>query len=342
MPYECKNTENSQNSAALLDVRGLSVSFNTRQGSIKAVDGISFSIPEGSVTALVGESGCGKSVTARSIMRLLSRENAAVSAETISLVRRDGSVTDLMKSTEKELCRIRGNEISMIFQEPMSALNPVLSIGRQIEDVLKVHTQLDKSKRRKRVLELISGVGIADPMHFSTLYPHEISGGMRQRAVIAMAVAMRPRLIIADEPTTALDVTIQAQILDLLSRLQKETGSSVLLITHDLEVVREIADRVLVMYAGRIVESGSKAEVFSSPLHPYTQALLKARPGFSATADLHVLKGSVPLMTALPSGCSFSPRCPRAFGKCREDAPQPLRGGYIHKAACHLCPEEVH
>lgn len=340
MMHDCKNTENSQINSPLLEVRDLSVAFSTRQGVLRAVDGISFSLRQNCVTALVGESGCGKSVTARSIMRLPYGKEAQSTAEALEFRRRDGSPIDLMKAGEGELRAIRGNEISMIFQEPMSALNPVLSIGRQLEDVLKAHTDLRRRERRTRVHELITEVGIPDPKHFSSLYPHEISGGMRQRAVIAMALAMKPSLIIADEPTTALDVTIQSQIFALLSRLQKESGAAILLISHDLALVKEIADEVLVMYAGRIIESGSTEDIFEGALHPYTEALLKARPDQASTAPLFSIKGSVPSLINLPPCCAFRPRCERACEECNGTAPLLRKTDGNHKVACHLYARE--
>ena len=290
----------------LLSVRGLATCFQTHGGTVRAVQDVSFDVRRGSTFAIVGESGCGKSVTALSIMRLIPTPPGRIAAGSITLKGR--SLLDL---PESEMRSIRGNEIAMIFQEPMTSLNPVFTVGDQIVEAIMLHQKMDRSDARKETVRLLARVGIPDPEARFVEYPHQMSGGMRQRVMIAMAISCKPALLIADEPTTALDVTIQAQILDLLDELQKQDGMSILLITHDLGVVAERADDTAVMYASRIVETGATEAVLAGPLHPYTQGLLRSRPQMGTAARrLAVIPGSVPDPREFPSGCKFHPRCP--------------------------------
>jgi len=304
----------------LLDVNNLQTAFFTERGTARAVDGVSFRIPEAQVFGIVGESGCGKSMTALSIMRLIpAPPGRIVGGE----VRFDG--INLLTLSEEAMQSLRGNQLSMIFQEPMTSLNPVFRVGDQIAEVLERHHRIRRKEALGEVAALLEKVGIPLPATRMRDYPHQMSGGMRQRVMIAMALACRPRLIIADEPTPALDVTIQAQILDLLRQLQEQTRTTVLLITHDLGVIAELAEQVLIMYAGRAVEEASVRDLFHAPLHPYTQGLLRSLPGSSATDRRHrleAIKGVVPSLLALPSGCKFNTRCPRAFARCFQD-PEP-------------------
>ncbi|MEO8469944.1 MAG: ABC transporter ATP-binding protein [Chloroflexota bacterium] len=288
----------------LLDVRGLQTSFHTRDGIVRAVDGIDFHVGRSEILGLVGESGCGKSVTSLSIMRLIATPGIIEAGEVIF----DGQ--DLLKISQTEMRAIRGNRISMIFQQPTSALNPVWDVGRQVGEVLEVHRGMKRSDARKQALELLKMVGIPDPKRRLDAYPHELSGGMAQRVMIAMALACEPELLIADEPTTALDVTIQAQILDLIRDLRDRTGTAIILITHDLGVVAETCDRVSVMYAGEIIEHADVDKLFSEPKHPYTRGLLGSIPVLGdVREDLTVIPGNVPNLIDLPSGCRFAPRC---------------------------------
>jgi peptide/nickel transport system ATP-binding protein/oligopeptide transport system ATP-binding protein len=305
---------------ALLEVKDLQTSFFTERGTARAVDGVSFRVPEAQVFGIVGESGCGKSMTALSIMRLIpSPPGRIVGGE----VRFDG--TDLLTLSEDAMQSLRGNQLSMIFQEPMTSLNPVFRVGDQIAEVIERHRRITRKEAIEQVTDLLDKVGIPTPAARIRDYPHQMSGGMRQRVMIAMALACRPRLIIADEPTTALDVTIQAQILDLLRQLQEDTRTTVLLITHDLGVIAELAEQVLIMYAGRVVEEASVRDLFHTPLHPYTQGLLRSIPGSAATVGrkrLEAIQGVVPSLFALPPGCKFNTRCPQAFERCFHD-PEP-------------------
>jgi len=306
----------------LLDVRELVVRFATEHGEVTALDRVSLSLVAGGTLGLVGESGSGKSVTALSIARLLREPPARVAGGEVIFEARD-----LLKLSEREMCSVRGDRLSMIFQEPMTSLNPVVRVGDQVGEPLVLHRGLSRKDARARALELFREVGIADPERRVLAYPHELSGGMRQRVMIAMAIACGPRLIIADEPTTALDVTIQAQILALLSTLRKTTGSALLLISHDLGVIAETCDEVAVMYAGQIVERAEVRTLFATPRHPYTVGLLRSIPAFdpkssSVTGKLTEIPGSVPRLSELPTGCRFAPRCPRAQQKCRDEEPQ--------------------
>ena len=300
----------------LLDVRGLKVQFATEDGLVRAVDGVDFTLDRGQVLGIVGESGSGKSVTSLTMLGLTRGVNARFEGTV------DYKGRDLLKLSEDELQGIRGNEISMIFQDPMTALNPVYKVGAQICEAIQAHNEgMKKGQARGRAVELLHAVGIPNPQTRVDNYPHEFSGGMRQRAMIAMALANNPDVLIADEPTTALDVTIQAQIIELIDRLKDEFNSAVILITHDLGVVAEIADEIMVMYAGRVVEHGTKRQIFYDPQMPYTWGLLGSIPRLDRpkTDRLHSIKGAPPSLINLPEGCKFRPRCPHAFEKCWEE-----------------------
>ncbi len=322
-------------SEPLLEVRGLKTSFFTDRGEAKAVDDVSFAISPGQTLAVVGESGCGKSVTSLSVMRLIPEPPGRIVAGEI---RFDG--TNLLSLSERQMRRIRGNQISMIFQEPMTSLNPVFRVREQITEVLRLHQRLSKAAALARAVDLLQQVGIPSPEERVNDYPHQMSGGMRQRVMIAMALACDPRLIIADEPTTALDVTIQAQILALMDALRKKTGTAILLITHDLAVVAETAEHVVVMYAGRIVEEADVEALFNTPLHPYTQGLMRSIPGTTASdrSRLEAIPGVVPNLLSLPRGCKFSDRCTRAFDRCYEAEPGLIDTGG-HTVRCWLYEE---
>jgi peptide/nickel transport system ATP-binding protein len=298
-------------SAPLLAVENLQTRFYTRAGTVKAVDGVSFTLGRGETLAIVGESGCGKSVTALSLMRLVADPPGRIVGGSVRL---EG--TELLALDEAAMRRVRGKLVSMIFQEPMTSLNPVMTIGRQIGESLELHEGLSRRAALDRSVELLQLVGIPEPAQRAREYPHQLSGGMRQRAMIAMALACRPRVLIADEPTSALDVTIQAQILELIGRLQRELGTAMIMITHDLGVVAETAERVIVMYAGRKVEEAAVGELFARPLHPYTRGLMNSIPR-RAAARLQEIPGMVPALSNLPPGCAFAPRCPQASAKCR-------------------------
>jgi oligopeptide/dipeptide ABC transporter ATP-binding protein len=318
----------------MLRVRGLKTHFFTADGVVRAVDGVDFEIRRGQTMGLVGESGSGKSVTSLSIMRLIAPPGRIVEGE-IDL---DG--TDLVHLDEDEMYNVRGNRISMIFQEPMTSLNPVFTVGDQISEAVLVHQKVSKEQARKRAIEMLGLVGIPQPAARYKAYPHEMSGGMRQRVMIAMALACSPELLIADEPTTALDVTIQAQILELMKDLQQRNRTGLLLITHDLGVVAEMADEVCVMYAGQIVEQADVVKLFQDPKHPYTQGLLASIPklAMDPSQRLNVIQGTVPNLLRIPPGCRFAPRCPYAMPICREV--DPLLGTLDdgRKVRCHLYP----
>ena len=324
----------------VLAVRGLRTSFDTPRGRLPAVDRVDLELFAGETLGVVGESGCGKSVTALSILRLLPQPPAAIEAGEILFEGRD-----LLRLSNEEMRHIRGNRIAMIFQEPMTCLNPVFRIGDQIGEALAVHRSLSRTERAARVLELLELVGISDPRKRARDYPHQLSGGMRQRVMIAMALANDPAVLIADEPTTALDVTIQAQILELLERLKSRFAMAVLLITHDLGIVAESAERLAVLYAGRVVETGTVLEIFAQPLHPYTAGLLAALPSARTRPGelLHVIAGRVPDLVSRPAGCSFRERCTRALDVCAERDPALERGRAGHFVACHnpVSPAEV-
>jgi oligopeptide/dipeptide ABC transporter ATP-binding protein len=318
----------------LLEVADLRVHFRTDAGVVRAVDGVSFRIGEGETLGLVGESGCGKSVTAYAILQLLAAPPALYAGGEIRF-----RGENLLALDARRLRRVRGNLISMVFQEPMSSLNPILSVGRQITEAILEHQAVTKAEARERAIEMLGRVHIPSPEARFNEYPHQMSGGMKQRAMIAMALACRPQLLIADEPTTALDVTIQAQILDLLNELQSDLGMSVLLITHDLGVVAETCDRVAVMYAGRIVEYAPVVDLFERPRHPYTHGLFRSLPTLNEkTARLAVIPGTVPSPLDFPSGCRFRTRCAMAQEVCKQEPPlRELVAG--HGAACHFAEQ---
>ena len=314
----------------VVEVDGLRTYFHGDDGIGRAVDGVSFSLFKGETLGLVGESGCGKSVTALSVMRLVREPPGRIEAGRIAVNGRD-----LMALSQKEMCRIRGDEVAMIFQEPMSSLNPVLTCGYQIMESVMLHQNASRAEARERAIEMLKLVGIPAPEQRVDEYPHQLSGGMRQRIMIAMALSCNPDVLIADEPTTALDVTIQAQILELLQRLQEELAMAILLITHDLGVVAEVADRVAVMYAGRIVETAATRSLFESPRHPYTRGLLRSIPDIEGGRErLDIIPGSVPDARVIPSGCAFHPRCPLADDGCRAREPQPEESDPGHFASC--------
>ncbi|MFD2262864.1 ABC transporter ATP-binding protein [Lacibacterium aquatile] len=312
----------------ILSIAGLQAGFRIAGRNIAAVQEIDLAVGSGETVALVGESGSGKSVTSLSIIGLLPKKIGHIAEGSIKLRRRDGVVTDLVGLNAEEMRRIRGNDIGMVFQEPMTSLNPVYTIGEQIAEPIRIHRGKSRKEAAEDAVKLLTQVGIPDPGRRAKQFPHELSGGMRQRATIAMALSCDPQLLIADEPTTALDVTIQAQILELLADLQAKRGMGIIFITHNLGVVAEIADRVVVMYAGRIVESGPVAEVFAHPRHPYTAGLMRSVPRLGeATAlkasgqPLPTIAGNVPSLVRLPQGCAFAPRCPMAMDACRAEVP---------------------
>lgn len=323
--------------STLLDIDQLSTYFQTEEGVIKAVDDVSLRILQGETVCIVGESGCGKSVTALSVMGLL---------EGVSGIQVGGHIkfgdADLLKLGKHELRTIRGHEIAMIFQEPMSSLNPVLTIGEQMIEPMLEHLKLGKKAARQRAIDLIAQVGISRPEQIMTSYPHELSGGMLQRVMIAMAISCNPKLLIADEPTTALDVTIQAQILDMLRQIKAESDMSILLITHDLGVVAEMADYVVVMYAGKVVEEGEVTQLFEHPKHPYTQGLLKSKPVLNQRQDeLYSIPGQVPNLLELRESCYFHDRCEHCMEVCRAKEPVLNKIGDNQKVACWLYEEGV-
>ncbi|MCD6127914.1 MAG: ABC transporter ATP-binding protein [Methanomicrobia archaeon] len=319
----------------LLEVSDLKTYFFTDDGVVKAVDGVSFSIDEGETFGLVGESGCGKSVTALSIIKLIPDPPGKIIGGEVRL---EGE--DLLKKSENEMQKIRGNKISMIFQEPMTSLDPVFTIGSELIETIQLHQGLEKKEAEKKAIEMLRVVGIPEPEKRMKEYPHQLSGGMRQRAMIAMALSCNPKLLIADEPTTALDVTIQAQILRLMDKLKEEFSAAVLLITHDLGVIAETCKNVGVMYAGKIVEYGSVEDIFENPLHPYTVGLNRAIPRLDVdTEKLQIIEGNVPDLIDMPSGCKFHPRCPYAMDICREKEPPLKEREKNHFARCYL--EEI-
>jgi len=302
----------------LLEVKDLQTHFPTRSGLVRAVDGVSFHLDQGELLGLVGESGCGKSITALSVMRLIAPPGRIVNGE----IRFLG--TNLLELSDAEMRQMRGDDIAMIFQDPMTSLNPVFTVGEQIAEALRLHRQMSRKQAREATIEAMREVAIPDPARRLDDYPHQLSGGMRQRVMIAMALACNPKLLIADEPTTALDVTIQAQILELLNELRKQRELAVLLITHDLGVVAEVADRVAVMYTGRIVEESPVEELFARPKHPYTEGLLRSVPKLTSEhvakrERLETIEGVVPSPTDLPPGCHFAPRCPHRMPRCTEE-----------------------
>ncbi|RPH43124.1 MAG: ABC transporter ATP-binding protein [Burkholderiales bacterium] len=322
--------------SALLQVEGLHVSFDTPRGTAHAVDGVDFSLQTGETLCIVGESGCGKSVTALSIMGLVPMPPARVSGR----IRFEGR--DLVGLSRAELSDLRGDRLAMIFQEPMTSLNPAFTVGAQLAEVLVRHRGLDAAAARAATIEMLRRVRIPAPERRVDEYPHRMSGGMRQRVMIAMALLCAPALLIADEPTTALDVTIQAQVLQLMRGLRDETGTSIVLITHDLGVVAEMADRVVVMYAGQVVEQAPVGELFAMPQHPYTVGLMGAIPSIDAPRErLAAIDGMVPAATAMPAGCRFAARCPFADARCRDEAPPLAEVSPGHLSRCWKAPLEV-
>ncbi|WP_339192306.1 oligopeptide ABC transporter ATP-binding protein AppD [Bacillus sp. FSL K6-1003] len=322
--------------STLLEVNNLKTYFFRKKEPIPAVDGVDFYIKKGETVALVGESGSGKSITSLSIMGLVQSSGGKIMDGTIKLEDKD-----LTSFTENDYCKIRGNEVSMIFQEPMTSLNPVLTIGEQITEVLIYHKNMKKKEAYQRAVELLKMVGFSRAEQIMMEYPHRLSGGMRQRVMIAIALSCNPKLLIADEPTTALDVTIQAQVLELMKDLCQKFDTSILLITHDLGVVSEAADRVIVMYCGQVVENASVDELFLEPLHPYTEGLLMSIPVIDGEIDkLNAIKGSVPTPDNLPPGCRFAPRCPKAMDKCWTHQPSLLTHKSGRSVRCFLYEEE--
>lgn len=316
----------------LLRVENLRTYFQTPGGLARAVDGVSFAIARGETVGVVGESGCGKSVTALSLLRLVQPPGRIEAGSRLWFEGRD-----LMTLGAEEIRRVRGNRIAMVFQEPLTALNPVFTVGDQIAEVARVHDGASRKAAWARAVEMLSLVGIPSPRERASSYPHQLSGGMRQRVLIAMALVMNPALLIADEPTTALDVTIQAQILELLARVQAQFGTAILLITHDLGVVAEAASRVLVMYGGQVVEEAPVRTLFAAPAHPYTRGLLQAMPRVGMERErLVTIPGSVPPPTAWPTGCRFRDRCGEAFERCAREAPALVTLDAAHAARCHL------
>ncbi len=316
----------------LLEVEDLRTYFYTEDGVVPAVDGISFTLDKGKTLGIVGESGCGKSVTSLSVMRLIASPPGKIVSGKISF---EGK--DLLKISEKEMRKVRGNEISMIFQEPMTSLNPVFTIGDQICEAILLHQKVTKKQARQQAIELLKKVGIPSAEKRVDDYPHQMSGGMRQRVMIAMALSCNSKLLIADEPTTALDVTIQAQILDLMKKVRNDFRASIMLITHDLGVVADLADDVIVMYAGKIVEKAAVRHIYKNPKHPYTQGLLGSIPKLNEVKErLHVIEGTVPNPFCMPEGCRFNPRCRYAKDICIQKQPPLLKVEEDHEAACWM------
>lgn len=320
------------NTAPLLQVKNLKTYFYTHSGLVKAVDDVSFEVYQGETLGIVGESGCGKSITCMSLAQLVECPPGKYEGGEILL---DGQ--DMLKVSDTELRHIRGNKISYIFQEPMTSLNPVFKIGYQIEEVLMLHQGLSKEEARARAIEALDLVRIPNPERIVDEYPFALSGGMRQRVMIAMALACNPKLLVADEPTTALDVTIQAQVLDLMNDLKKKIDTSILFITHDLSVIAEMADRVMVMYAGKVVELADVNTIFENPLHPYTRGLIGSRPDMSTSSTrLNVIPGNVPDLSDLPEGCSFGPRCSLVCDQCRAGVPELVEVEPGHFVRCFV------
>jgi peptide/nickel transport system ATP-binding protein len=323
----------------LLQVQGLQVEFRTRRGNATVLNGVDFELRAGETLCVVGESGCGKSMTALALLRLIPSPPGRIAAGRVLF-----QGEDLAQASEARMREVRGNRISMIFQEPMTSLNPVFTVGDQIGEALRLHAGLDGGQARARTVEMLRQVGIPAPERRIDEYPHQLSGGMRQRVMIAMALACRPDVLIADEPTTALDVTVQAQIFDLLRELQRERGTAILMITHDMGAVAEMADRVMVMYAGRVIEQGTTAQVLRAPRHPYTQGLIECLPELGSSraggrAELTEIAGVVPSIWELGRGCAFRERCPHARARCADAVPPMFDAGSGHGAACWLLAE---
>ena len=316
----------------VLEVKGLCTKFHTERGDLKAIDGVSFCVYKGEILGLVGESGCGKSVTSQSVLRLYDEKRTASYEGTVSL---EGE--DLLKLSEKQMQNIRGEKISMVFQDALSALNPVFTVGSQIMEALLIHQKISKKEAMDKAIEMLRLVGIPEPEKRFAQYPHQLSGGMRQRVMIAIALACHPKLLIADEPTTALDVTIQAQVMELIVELNRKLDMGVILITHDLAVVAETCQRVIVMYLGQIVEEADVNSIFDHPCHPYTQGLIRSIPQIDGDKSerLFQISGSVPLLNQIPTGCRFAPRCPYATNRCREEMPELLSVSDTQRVRCH-------
>ncbi len=337
---QMKNEEN------ILEIDNLHTYFFTEQGVVKAVNGVSFDIPKNATVGVVGESGCGKSVTSMSVMRLLQGPTGQIYSGEIRFNAKDkngeSKVYDIAKMPIRDIHKIRGNEIAMIFQEPMTSLNPVFTIGQQLDEVTFIHNpEATKEMAKDRSIEMLNLVGIAMPERVYNAFPHELSGGMRQRVMISMALASNPRLIIADEPTTALDVTIQAQILDLLRDLKTKIDGSIMLITHDLGIIAEMADYVVVMYAGKVIEKGTVDEIFHNPMHPYTIGLQKSKPTLNSDSDtLFNIPGNVPNPINMPNHCYFKERCSQCTKTCSGEYPGMIQVSPTHFVACHLYEEE--
>jgi oligopeptide transport system ATP-binding protein len=323
---------------AMLEVNNLRTHFKTQDGVVKAVDGVSYSLEPGETLGIVGESGSGKSVTALSVMQLNPKPPASYPEGEILF---EGQ--DLLKVPEKRMQQIRGNDIAMIFQDPMTSLNPVFTVGNQIREAIRIHQDLSKSEANEKTVQVLTDVGIANPEQRAKEYPHQFSGGMRQRAMIAMALSCNPKVLIADEPTTALDVTIQAQILELMVDLQEKYGTAIVMITHDLGVVSQLADKVMVMYAGRAVEHATTDDVFYDPLMPYSWSLLRSLPRLDTAGEVRLLpiKGTPPSLIFLPEGCNFNPRCPFVKDECLRIDPALEEKKPGHEAACILSVEEI-
>jgi len=337
---EMKNSEN------ILEIEDLNTYFFTEQGVVKAVNGVSLDIPKNATVGIVGESGCGKSVTSMSVMRLLQGPTGQIYSGEIRFNAKDNDgnekVYDIAKMPIRDIHKIRGNQIAMIFQEPMTSLNPVFTIGQQLDEVTFINKKdATKEDAKAKSMEMLNLVGIAAPERVYAAFPHELSGGMRQRVMIAMALAADPRLIIADEPTTALDVTIQAQILDLLRDLKDKIDGSIMLITHDLGIIAEMADYVVVMYAGKVIEKGTAREIFHNPMHPYTIGLQKSKPTLKSDSDmLFNIPGNVPNPVNMPNYCYFKERCDKCIGKCSGDYPGMIQVSPTHFVSCHLYEED--
>lgn len=349
-PHEYQSVMKDENN--IIEIDNLETSFFTDNGTVKSVNGVSFNIPKGKIVGVVGESGCGKSVTSLSIMQLVQAPQGQVVGGEIRFNSDDLGYDesgnkiayDLAKMPTKEMFKVRGKDITMIFQEPMTSLNPIFTIGYQLDEVIFVHyPDRDKEEVKKHSIDMLTQVGISMPERVYNAYPHELSGGMRQRVMIAMALAGDPKLIIADEPTTALDVTIQAQILELLKDIQKKTGCAIMFITHDLGVIAEMADEVVVMYAGKVIEKGTAREIFKNPKHPYTIGLQLSKPLITSDADkpLYSIPGQVPNPINLPNTCFFKNRCTKCIDKCNGCYPQTVKVSDTHHVACYLYDEEV-
>ena len=331
-----------KNDDNILEIDNLHTYFFTEQGVVKSVNGVSFDVPKNATVGIVGESGCGKSVTSMSVMRLIQGPTGQIYSGEIRFKEKDDKVYDIAKMPIRDIHKIRGNEIAMIFQEPMTSLNPVFTIGQQLDEVTFIHKEgATKEDAKAKSIEMLNLVGIAMPERVYNAFPHELSGGMRQRVMIAMALASDPRLIIADEPTTALDVTIQAQILDLLRDLKSKIDGSIMLITHDLGVIAEMADYVVVMYAGRVIEKGTVSEIFHNPMHPYTIGLQKSKPTLDSNDEaLFNIPGNVPNPVNMPNHCYFKERCSKCVKKCSGDYPEMIQVSPTHFVACHLYEED--